>query len=182
MLFWSGILQLCVWSVDGWSSPTVPPLCVPRWCQLHSLSMLLPLHLYVPILVLFLSPSSRGVHPPILPPSRPPSDVWFFVVHVASCLPVSVTICLSADVSVSSWLPSSSFNPPFMRVSLHIYIIMLWKICVCDNISILWRLPVGTWDTLISWWASCPGSSLLLSLCLFKPFRLTSTLHLTHSD
>lgn len=153
------------------------PLCGPRWCQLHSLSMLLPLHLYVPILVLFSFPVKRRS-----PSSHPPSDVRFFVVHVASCLPVSVTICLSDDVSVSSWLPSSSFTPPFMMVSLHIYIIMPWKICVCDNISILWRLPVGTWDTLISWWASCPGSSLLLSLCLFKPFRLTSTLHLTHSD
>lgn len=118
----------------------------------------------------------------ILPPSLPPSNVQFFVVHVASCLPVSVTICLSADVSVSSWLPSSSFTPPFMMVSLHIYIIMPWKICDCDNISILWRLPVGTWDTLISWWASCPGSFLLLSLYLFEPFHLTSTLHLTHSD
>lgn len=115
-------------------------------------------------------------------PILPSSDVCFFVVHVASCLPLYVTICLSADVSVSSWLSSSSLTPPFMMVSLHIYIIMPWKICVCDNISILWRLPVDTWDTLISWRASCPGSSLLLSLCLFKPFHLTSTLHLTHSD
>lgn len=157
------------------------PLCVPRWCQRHSLSVLLPLHLFVSMLVLFSFPVKQR-SPFSLPRSLPPSNVQFFVVHVASCLPVSVTICLSADVSVSSWLPSSSFTPPFMMVSLHIYIIMPWKICDCDNISILWRLPVGTWDTLISWWASCPGSFLLLSLYLFEPFHLTSTLHLTHSD
>lgn len=55
-------------------------------------------------------------------------------------------------------------------------------VCLCANISILWRLPVGTWDKLISWLSSCPGSSLLLSLYLFQRLRLTSTLHLTRWD
>lgn len=118
----------------------------------------------------FLSPSSGEVYPP------------FFVVHVASCLPLYVTICLSADVFVPSWLSSSSLTPPFVTVTLRIYIIRPWKICVCDGVSILRRLPVATWDTPISRWASCPDGSLPLSLCLFQPFHLTSTPHPTHSD
>lgn len=179
MLFWSGVFQLCVWSGDGCFSPTVPLLCSQMMSASLTVNAAPTSSLCSHTCVIFFP---RQAKESILPPSLPPSDVRFFVVHVASCLPVSVTICLSADVSVSSWLPSSSFTPPFMMVSLHIYIIMPWKICVCDNISILWRLPVGTLDTLISWWASCPGSSLLLSLYLFKPFRLTSTPHLTHSD
>lgn len=141
----------------------------------------LPLHLYVPILALFYFPVNRW-SPfflcPSIPPSLPCSVLCSTCSFLSSCLCHHLFICWCLCLFLH---PSSSFTPSFMMVSLHIYIIMPWKICVSSPISILWRLPDGTWDT-ISWRASCPGSSLLLSLYLFKPFRLTSTLHLTHLD
>lgn len=72
----------------------------------------------------FLFLSCEGVHSPSLRCS--------VLCSTGSLLPPHLChhLCLLPSVSCSSWLPSSSFSPPFRRVSLHIYIIMPWKICL----------------------------------------------------
>lgn len=151
--------------------------CYPRWCQLPSLSALLPLHPYTlssRTCVIFCSCHAKESVLPL-------SNVGFFVVHAASG-PPSLYRLPSLSLAAVVFLPHPP--PPQNSVATYLYYHAMknMPVCLCADISILWRLPVGTWDKLISWLSSCPGSSLLLSLYLFQRLCLTSILHLTRWD
>lgn len=109
----------------------------------------------------FLSLSCEGVRSPSLRRSGLCSTG-------ASCLPISVTISVCCRLCFLQQLASFLILLPTLQDSvatyLYYYALKNMPVCVCANISILWRLPVGMWDRLISWLASCPGSS---------PFRLS---------
>lgn len=74
---------------------------------------------YVPTLTLFSVPVMR----------RNPFSLSCLVLCSTGSR-MSPHLCHHLSGSCSSWLPSSSFSPPFRIVSLHIYIIMPRKICL----------------------------------------------------
>lgn len=125
----------------------------------------------------FLFLSCEGVHSASLRCSVLCSTGSLLSPHLCHHLSVSCRLCLLQQLaSFLILLPTLQDS-----VATYLYYYAL-KNMVCANISILWRLPVGMWDRLISWLASCPGSSLLLCLYLFQPLHLISFPHLRHSD